>query len=57
MLSYCLKHRKNTESKNRKVPKTKEGRIILLSNCAVFDSKKPKLIKERGASGLLSSIK
>ena len=57
MLSYCLKRRKNTESENRKVPKTKEGRIILLSNCAVFDSKKPKLIKERGASGLLSSIK
>ena len=29
MLSYCLKRRKNTESKNRKVIRTKNGRIIL----------------------------
>ena len=56
MLLYCLKRRKNTESKNQKVAKTKEGRIILLSNCAVCDSKKWKLIKEREASGLLSSL-
>ena len=40
MLSYCLKCRKNTESKNPKVVKTKNGRIMLLSKCAVCDSKK-----------------
>ena len=33
MLSYCLKCRKNTESKNPKVVRTKNGRIMLLSNC------------------------
>ena len=32
MLYYCLKCRKETESKNPKVVKTKNGRIMLLSN-------------------------
>ena len=40
MLLYCLKCKKNTESKNPKVVKTKNGRIMLLSKCAVCDSKK-----------------
>ena len=55
MLSYCLKCRKNTESKNAKVVRTKTGRIMLLSKCEVCDSKKLKFIKEREASGLLLS--
>ena len=40
MLSYCLKCRKNTESKDPKVVRTENGRIMLLSKCAVCDSKK-----------------
>ena len=56
MLSYCLKCRKNTESKNPKFAKTKNGRIMLLSKCAVCDSKKSKFIKQQEASGLLSSL-
>ena len=36
MLSYCSICRKNTESKNRKVGKTKNGRIILLLKCVVY---------------------
>ena len=55
MLSYCLKCRKNTESKNPKVVRTKTGRIMLLSKCEVCDSKKLKFIKEREASELLLS--
>ena len=39
MLSYCLKCRKNTESKNPKVARTKNGRIMLLSKRVVCDSK------------------
>ena len=31
MLSYCLKHRKNTKSKNPKVVRAKTKRIMLLS--------------------------
>ena len=56
MLWYCLKCRKNTESKNLKVARTKNGRIMLLSKCAVCDSKNSKFIKHQEASGLLSSL-
>ena len=56
MLLRCLKCRKNTESKNPKVVRTKGGRIMLLSKCAVCDSKKSKFFKEQEASGLLSSL-
>ena len=45
---YCLKCRKDTESKNPKVVKTKNGRIILLSKCAVCDNK--------NLSGILRSL-
>ena len=55
MLSCCLKCRKNTESKKRKDVKTKNGRIILLSKCAVCHSKKSKFIRKQEASGLLRS--
>ena len=42
MLSYCFKCRKNTESKNPKVVRTKNGKIMLLSECENSDSKKIK---------------
>ena len=45
MLSYCLKCRKNTESKNPKVVKTKNGRIMLSSKCEVCDSKQSNFIQ------------
>ena len=45
MSSYCLKCRKNTESKNPKVVKTLNGRTMLLSKCSVCDSKTSKFIK------------
>ena len=57
MLSSCLKCRKNTESRNPKVVKTKNGRIILLSRCAVWGTKKSEFMKEQEASGLLSSLR
>ena len=58
MLSYCLKCRKNTESKNPKVARNKSERImlLLLSKCAVSDSKKLKLIKQKEANGLLRRL-
>ena len=46
MLSHCLKCRKNTESKNQKVVKTKNGRIMLLSKCSVCNSKNSKFLKK-----------
>ena len=56
MLSYCLKCRKNTETRHPKVLKTRKGRIMLLSKCAVCGSEKSKFIKEQEASKLLSSL-
>ena len=56
MLLFCLKCRKITDSKNPKVARTKNGKIMLLSKCAVCDSKKSKFIKEQEASGLLSNL-
>ena len=56
MLSYCLKCRKNMESKNPKFVRTKNRRIMPLSKCEVYNSKKAKFIKEKEASGLLSSL-
>ena len=51
-----MKCQKNTESKNPKVARTKNGRIILLLKCVVCDSEKSKFIKEQEPSGLLSSL-
>ena len=49
-----LKCRKNIESKNPKVVKTKTRRIMLLSKCDVDKSKK--FVKEQEARRLLSSL-
>ena len=56
MLAYCLKCRKNTESKYPKVVTTKNEKIMPLSKCEVWNHKKPKFTKEQEASGLLSSL-
>ena len=56
ILSYCLKFRKNVESKNRKGVKTKNRRAMLLSKCSVCNSKKSKFLKEQEARGLLSNL-
>ena len=56
ILYYCLECRKNTESKNSKVVRTKNERTMLLSKCAVCNSKKSKFLKEQEAKGLLSKL-
>ena len=56
MLSYCLKCRENTESKNPKVLETKNGRIMTTSNRAVCGSQKSRFIKEQEAKWLLSVV-
>ena len=54
---YCLKCRKNTENKNPKVVRTKNERIMLLSKCAVCNSKELKFLKEQETKALLSNLK
>ena len=56
MLPYGLKCRNNTESKNPKFVKIKNGRIMLLSKCTVCESKKLKFIKQQEGKGLLSKF-
>ena len=56
MLSYFLKGRKNSESKNPKPVKSNGARIMLLSNCTVYNSENSRFIKEQEASVLVSSL-
>ena len=56
MLTYCLKCKKNTEIVNSIVLKTKNGRAMLLSKCAVCGSKKAWFIKEQEGKGVVSSL-
>ena len=56
MKSHCLKCRKNTENINPRVSKTSNGRTMLLSKCAICDSKKSRFIKNQEAKGLLSNL-
>ena len=48
--------RKNTENRNLKVIKIKNGRIMILSKYAVCDSKKARFVEEQEPSGLLSNL-
>ena len=56
MKSYCLKCRKNSENINPRVSKTSNGRRMVLSKCAIWNSKKSRFIKNQEAKGLLSNL-
>ena len=55
MLSYCLKSRENTKSISPLVSKVINGGTIILSKCAVCNTKKAKFIKKQEAKGLLNN--
>ena len=50
MLSYCLKCRENTESRNPKEGRTKNRRIMLLSNVKCAIVKNQNLSKSKNLS-------
>ena len=56
MLTYCLRCKINTKNIDAKMMKTKNGRFMLSSKCAVCGSKKSKFMKEQEAEGLLSNL-
>ena len=56
MSSDCFKSGKNAEIKNLKVVRTKNGRIMLWSKCAVCGTKKSKFIKKQKAIGLINCL-
>ena len=45
MKSYCLKYRKDTENINPKVLSTSNGKVMILSKCAIWTSKNSRFIK------------
>ena len=52
MESYCLKCRKNTENLDPKVSASSNGRIMILSKCAICGCKKFRIIKHQEVKGL-----
>ena len=56
MKSYCLKCRNDTENLNPKISKTSNGRKMVLSKYAIWNSKKTGFIKNQEAKGLLSNL-
>ena len=55
MLPYCLKCRKIMESKNPKVARAKNRRIMFLSTCVVCNSKISKFFQQE-SGGLISNL-
>ena len=56
MESYCLKCKKNTKNINPQVSSTSNGKLMILSKCAICNSKKSKFINIQDAKGLLSKL-
>ena len=52
-----MKCRKNTESLNSKVFKTKNNRLNMQSKCSDCGIKKSRFVKEQEAKGLLSNLR
>ena len=64
MLTYCFKCKRNIDSKiqntyanniDSKMLETKNGRLMLLSKCAICVSEKSRFLKEQEAKGFLSN--
>ena len=56
MESYCLKCKKHTKNINPQVSSTSNGKVMILSKCAICGSKKSRFIKNQEAKGLLSKL-
>ena len=52
MKSYYLKCGKDIENINPRVSNTSNGKTMILSKCAIYDSKKSRFIKNQEAKGL-----
>ena len=54
MSSYCLNCKRSTENINSRVLKTSNGKIMLLSKCAICRSEKRRFIKKLEACRIVS---
>ena len=56
MESHCLKCKKYTKNIITQVSKTSDGKLMILSKCAICGSRKSKFNNKQEASGLLSKL-
>ena len=56
MESYCLKCQKYTKNINPQVSSNSNGKLMILSKCAICGSRKSKFIKKQDGKGLLSNL-
>ena len=56
MLSYCLRCGEKTDSKNLRVVKTKNRRVMVSSNCALCGSKGSRFIKRQKSCETIGSL-
>ena len=56
MDSHCLKCEKHTKNINPQVSSTSNGKMMILSKCAIRASKKSKFINKQDAKELLSKL-
>ena len=51
-----LKCKKHTKNINPQISSTSNGKVMILSKCAICGSKKSRFIKKQEAKGLLSKL-
>ena len=56
METYCLKCKKHTMNIDPQVSSTSTGKLMILSKCAICNSKKSKFINKQEAKGLFSNL-
>ena len=56
MESYCLKCKKYAENRDPKISGTSNGKVMILSKCAICNIKKSKFINQQEAKELLSKL-
>ena len=56
MNTCCEKCRKDTESIDPKIVRTKNNRLVMQSKCSICGIKKSRFVKEQEVKGLLSNL-
>ena len=56
MESYCVKCKKHAKNVNPQVSSASNGKLMILSKCAICGSRKSKFINKQEASGLLCKL-
>ena len=56
MKTYCLKCKRDSESINPTMGRTKNNRLLMQSQCSNCRNKKSTFVKEQEAEGLLSDL-